>query len=277
MMPGAARCGLVLLAAALVPGAASADGLALVGTEIVLESGHGATARRGVEVVGTGLELPGQGALQIRSAALDAESRFGDIWLYQLDGAAGSVCDADGSGDTRAVLFPGRIDAALRYHADPGRFSLSCVSGVQAKCLRWGYRPWAKAPLTGESLAPYYEACVRLARADYCGDDQPTTRDGTTIDVYDKVGVQQPDYSVTGLEFEAGWAPTGAVCVAHARIPEHLDLAELPAGCPRLQPAELGHACTERTAAARGALLFNRSATTPPASAPGSVARRSGS
>lgn len=249
-----------LVGGAKLPPAAHADTLTLDGTEIVLVHDHGAIERRGAEVVGTRLELPRHGVLEIRGASRDAAARFDDLWLYQLQGEQGPVCEPDANGDTRALLFPGHIDQALRYHADARRFSLSCVSGVQAKCLRWGYRPWARAPLTGESLAPYYEACLRLARADYCGNDQPTTRDGTTIDVYDEVGVQQSDDSIEGMEFEAGWASTGAVCVAHSRIPEHLDLADLPARCPRLAPADLGVACTASSAKARGAILFNRSA-----------------
>jgi hypothetical protein len=32
-----------------------------------------------------------------------------------------------------------------------------------------GYKPWGHAP-EGTSLAAYYQTCVRLVRADYCGD-----------------------------------------------------------------------------------------------------------
>jgi len=252
-----------VLAAAGLPTLVPAEGLALAGSEIVIHV-PGAPERRGTQVIGAQLHLPGYGALTIDSAELDRESRFGNVWLYQLNTEDGSLCSADAGGDTRAVLVPGYFDAKLDYHPDPTRFSLSCLSGVQAKCLRWGYTPWHVAPLTGESLAPYYQACIRMARADYCGDDQPTTRDGTLIDLYDEVGVQQPGPEDPGssseaLAFEAGWGTAGAVCVAHPRIAANLDLADLPTRCPRLSDTDLGKICTEAEARRRGALLFNRS------------------
>jgi hypothetical protein len=102
-----------------------------------------------------------------------------------------------------------------------------------------------------------YQACIHMARADYCGDDHPTTRNGTTIDVFDHHGVQQP---ATGpdFRFEAGWSPTGAVCVNHTRIPQNMDLATLAQRCPRLRDA-LGKQCDEATAQRLGAVVFNRS------------------
>ena len=174
-----------------------------------------------------------------------------------VDGSA--ICDADPSGDRRLVFFPGRFDGQMDYVADPAEFSISCVSGVQAKCLRWGYRPWANAPEGGASLAPYYNTCIRTARADYCGDDQPTTRNGTTIDLYDRVGVQKSESDPLEFPFEAGWSPTGAVCVHHPRIKANATLAGIAQSCPRLREAPLGEACDEAGAAALGALLFNRS------------------
>lgn len=169
------------------------------------------------------------------------------------------VCEPDGEGDTRAVLFPGDVDERMRCRADTTTFRLSCVSGVQAKCLRWVYQPWRTAPLTGESLTRHFNACIRLARADYCGDDQPSTRDGTMIDIYDRIGAQEPEYNSGALAFEAGWTENGTVCVHPTRIPENLDLATLSLQCPRLTYATLGVECDEITAMAEGALLFNRS------------------
>lgn len=222
----------------------------------------------GADLVGAEIEVPGLGELRIDAAELDPDARFEDFWLYQarvrVPGTEvfESICEPDEGGDTRMVVFAGDFDAHMRYRGGSNRFSLSCVSGVQAKCLRWGYEPWRSAPDTGVSLLGHYNACLQLARADYCGDDTPTTRDGTMIDVYDRDGVQAPETEpalIEGLAFEAGWNADGAVCVHHARIAEHLDLSKLGSSCPRLANAPLGAACDEAEAQRRGAVLFNRS------------------
>jgi ADYC domain len=103
------------------------------------------------------------------------------------------------------------------------------------------------------SLEPYYQACVRLVRADYCGDGIGHTRDGTPIDIFDTIGIERDD-PAPGMSFEAAWGPDGAVCVRHTRLPEVLDSAALAANCPPLAKS-IGETCDE----AAPALLFNRS------------------
>ncbi|MBV9202478.1 MAG: hypothetical protein JOY83_22635 [Alphaproteobacteria bacterium] len=105
----------------------------------------------------------------------------------------------------------------------------------------------------GVSLAPYYQACVRLVRADYCGDGVGYTRNGTPIDVFDAIGIQR-DEIAPGMTFEAAWGPDGAVCVRHPRLEELPNPETLVQQCPRLA-GYVGERCDE---AAR-ALLFNRS------------------
>lgn len=250
----------VAISFALVLAAApvAAGELSVEATELRVDSVS--ATLRGADVAGAELDLPGLGTVRIASAERDAGSRFGDIWLYRVQLEDGrEICQPDPAGDTRLVFFPGRFDSSMNYVDDPAEFSISCVSGVQAKCLRWGYRPWAAAPVGGQPLAPHYNACIRAARADYCGDDQPTTRDGTLIDLYDQVGVQKPEADPRELQFEAGWAPHGAVCVNHVRIAENATLDGVRAACPRLAAAPAGAACSEAAARSHGALLFNRS------------------
>ena len=83
------------------------------------------------------------------------------------------------------------------------------MDGVIAKCVDWGYAPWALG-------ADVHQSCTRLARADYCGDGRPWTLDGTTIDAYDVLGVQarlgDPSFG-----FEAAWGEHGAICVNETR------------------------------------------------------------
>lgn len=51
-------------------------------------------------------------------------------------------------------------------------------------------------------LLDWYNACVRMVRADNCGNGRGFTRDGTLIDIYDRIGVQTSDADPS-LSFEA--------------------------------------------------------------------------
>lgn len=255
--------GLTALVALPVP-ANDTPTLRVAGTQFVVTDALGQTVR-GADLVGAELDLGPTGTLRIVDIDQDTSARFDEVWLHRLELRQPDsmvfqpFCAPDPSGDTRVVVYPGYFDGDRRYVADPERFSMSCVSGVEAKCLRWGYLPWRKAPKTGESLEPYYNACISLARADYCGSDEPSTRNGTAIDIYDRVGVQESATSITDMAFEAGWNQHGAVCVAHTRIVDNLSLDQLLARCPRLVRAAQGKSCDERAAVNAGALLFNRS------------------
>jgi hypothetical protein len=237
--------------------ALAAPGLVVEGTTFVLRLPDGRVLRS-PELLGAELTMPDGAVLRIDGVRPDPYDPT--ILLHQLsahtDQGWRPFCDADREGHREAFPVPGRWDADGRYHLDPSHFALTCTGGAQAKCVRFGYHP-ANAADDGAALAPLYEACVHMVRGDYCGDGTPTTRDGTLIDIYDRHGIQQSE-SGPELTFEAGWAPHGAVCVAHPRIRENITLEQLAAQCPRLAGA-LGTACDETSAAALGAVLFNRS------------------
>ena len=250
------------IAGAAAPAATSAlqPELAVEGTAFVLRQPDG-TELRGAQLVGAELDLGDGVTVRIDAVRADPVDKSGETLLHALstrgpDGAWVPLCEPDREGNREGFPVPGRWDDAGRYHADADHFALTCTSGAQAKCVRFGYKPWKQAP-DGASLVPLYEACVHMVRADYCGDGVATTRDGTQIDIFDRHGVQRPE-SGPELRFEAGWSPTGAVCVAHTRIPDNVTLDQLRGSCPRLAAA-LGSSCTEETAAKLGAVLFNRS------------------
>ena len=134
---------------------------------------------------------------------------------------------------------------------EPGIFEIVCTSGAPGKCVRFAIFRVSAA------MRDIYDACVRMIRADYCGDGEGTTRDGMRIDLYDDRGIQQAD-SDPAQEFEAGWTAAGAVCVRHVRVKENISLERLAASCPRLRD-RLGATCTEDRARALGATLFVRS------------------
>jgi hypothetical protein len=120
--------------------------------------------------------------------------------------------------------------------------------------VRFGYKPWREAK--GESLWDYHQACVRMVTADYGGDGIGYTRDGTLIDIFDRLGIQriEPDPRSHALEFEAAWGPDGAICVRHTRVPRVLSIDQLAEHYPHLV-GRIGPDCSEAVAA----LIWNKS------------------
>jgi len=212
---------------------------------------------RGAELVGAVLHFDGL-EIRIDGARRDAGvpgttqgTMADDVWLFRLSarqpgGEWGEYCEPDPAGERLGMVLPASAS-----------FALTCTAGGIGKCIRFGYRPWASLP-DGRSLAPFHAACVNLLRAAYGGGEHAFTRDGTRIDIYDRVGIQAPA-NEPGQEFEAGWTADGAVCVAHPRIPENGDLAAIAAHAPRLAGHTGAATCDEAQAAALGALVFNRS------------------
>ncbi|MFC7739228.1 ADYC domain-containing protein [Roseomonas sp. GCM10028921] len=163
--------------------------------------------------------------------------------------------------DALAMGFPisGQINGP-EAPAGAGTFRLTCTSGAVGKCVRLGYKPRKPTPDGVTSLAPYHEACLRMVRADYCGDGTPHTRDGTLINIYDRLSIQRRE-SRPGMEFDAAWEPHGAVCVGRVRVPELTSLDALAHTCPGKFVGQTGATCTEETALRLGgALILNEAA-----------------
>jgi hypothetical protein len=91
------------------------------------------------------------------------------------------------------------------------------------------------------------------ARADYGGDGVGHTRNGTPIDLFDRIGIQE-DETAPDMTLEAAFGPEGAVCVAHTRLSDVLSMQDLLLQYPRLADHPSAD-CTESTPA----LLFVRS------------------
>lgn len=240
-------------AAALVAedGAMLADAV-LLGRMVVLRQANGAPLEARIEAI---RRLPG----------------LPDVTLYALSrrdprsGVRQAFCAEDAAGRALALPVPGHWSADARYQPSQGGaattdFHVACTSGAIGKCVLLGYAPWRAAP-DGASLAPRFEACVRMLRADYGGDGRSWTRDGTAIAWHDGVvhAPAPPGDASLDIPFEAAWGPDGAVCIAHARVPEVADLGAILARYPRLAPSSGPERCTEEAARRRGALLFSRS------------------
>jgi hypothetical protein len=106
--------------------------------------------------------------------------------------------------------------------------TFACTNGALGKCARYGYKPWKT--VHGISLADYHQACVHMVPADYCGDGRPHTREGTQIDVYDRLGIQKRE-PAADMTFEAAWSPHGAVYVSKPHYGGE-KLEELVTQCP---------------------------------------------
>lgn len=142
---------------------------------------------------------------------VDAFERVDAIAYYRLAFQGQSLCAEGGSG----MFVPGSWDATGARHDTqtfgdaPVALSFSCKTGALAKCVMMGYAPWT----VGSDV---HQACTRMIRADYCGAGVSYTKDGTMIDVFDRLGVQSPSGG-EGFAFEAAWGTKGAVCVSRPR------------------------------------------------------------
>jgi uncharacterized protein YjbI with pentapeptide repeats len=189
------------------------------------------TAMVGAELVGL-LDDGGEVPLRIDDARLSSEAGLSDVFYYTvsvrdvIDGTWQSICGLDADGEpVEAIAVAGRWDMSEgtatggAHFADADQFTFGCADAAIGKCVEWGYKPWdevERCDRHGECWtvpgADYHQTCTRLARADYCGDGTSSTSDGTLVNVYDDVGIE--DRETEGKwEFEAEWDPAGAVCL----------------------------------------------------------------
>lgn len=117
----------------------------------------------------------------------------------------------------KAVIIPGCWLPDGSFHDGGGNtpcFTASCTTGAVGVCAHWGYIPDQEWP-GGPPLARLFQACVRAARADYNGDGESFTCQGTYVDFVDGHGIQTQDTFDGGtlppLLFESAWNEKGAL------------------------------------------------------------------
>jgi ADYC domain-containing protein len=201
------------------------------------------------------LTAPGHGSTaSLLGVELRASTRDGRELSLQVssvgDGLVGLVVDGESvcAEDSGGVFVGGSWADDGAHVDDLDALTFACDDGVIAKCVAWGYAPWT-------TDAEVHQACTRLARADYCGDGISWTLDGTIIDAYDRIGIQDPVPDAK-FHFEAAWDTQGAVCVSRTRydVRDESDRAVLPS-CLAALPV-----CDSIDDAATGdAVLANRS------------------
>jgi hypothetical protein len=228
-------------------GALSDNGVVLQGTE--LRAVVDGVMIEGQAWVGATLEAPttGGGRVSLTITAVERDPADPELVYFVLEAPGGhNVCGPAG----RGLFVRGVWDQTGARNDTSGQLSYSCDSGVIAKCVAWGYKPWRVGP-------DLHQACTRMARADYCGDGVAHTTAGTRIDLFDGQGIQKPSaVPGDGFMFEAGWDAGGAVCVAHPRYRDvgadgHVRLPSCWSALPGCQDA--------RAAESHGALLANAS------------------
>jgi hypothetical protein len=148
------------------------------------------------------------------------------VYLYNVsmrgDSGWAPLCGTANGAPIPAIPTPGKWSPATGEHVDDdSTFTFACVNGAVGKCIVWGYQPWTKKTecsgnkCRSQSLEPWLQACTRMVRADYCGDGSTHTRNGTPINVWDSLSIQQRVQS--NFSFEAEWAQDGGHCISHTR------------------------------------------------------------
>lgn len=243
--------------------AAQVSPFELDGTRIVVRKADGAVATDdelvGAVLVGT-IDGGIKSAFRIDGAEVDPQDPSGELVLYSLSvkdqqtGAWKNACTPDARGVAKGFPLAGTWTRTGAHVRARGQFELACTSGALGKCVRLGYKPWQD-----EAMWDRHQACVRMVRADYCGDGTGHTRNGTPIDVYDEAGIQVRD-PAGALRFEAGWGKDGATCVRKTRVEDVATLADIVAACPSKLGAKSGDACDEEEVKRDpGTLLLNGS------------------
>lgn len=194
---------------------------------------------RGTQLAGAELQAVTSAGVTLRHRIAEVLAEDGDTFLYRVeqqntDGTWSTWCAADAAGAAAAIPVAAVFDKSGSRHESTTRFTFGCTSGAIAKCYRWGYKPWMEHPSSSTVMRELHWACTRLARADYCGDGTPHTRDGTLINVWDTLSnpgpIQQHGEPMDGMLFEAGWSTRGAVCLSKQRW---LTLSpDVAAACP---------------------------------------------
>lgn len=200
-------------------------------------------AIEGQDVAGTELTVVEGGRdlkLKIADVDLDRQDPEREIYLYtilyrnsvseQWQNYCQPVRVASPLGNrdnvAKAIPLSGSWDRTGKHHEND-RITFACTNGVLAKCVRFGYKPWKI--VQGRSLRDFHQACTRMVRADYCGNGRAHTKDGTAIDIYDRLSIQTRTPQ-SGMILEAAWSPDGAVFIDRTRWPE--SLTQIEQECP---------------------------------------------
>jgi hypothetical protein len=199
----------------------SLNGVSVSGTQLQGVKATGGTVS-GAAVIGSLLtaQLSSGTTLDLRiddTASLAAPNA--DVRTYSISYATSAGWAPLCGGANEAIAFPGIWNmGTTRHQWDSNLFSLSCRGATFAKCVELGYK--------GDNLIDtYHQTCIRALRADYCGDGQSHTVNGTQINIIDKLGYQ---LDTQAWPVESNWTPDGATCINKARVLTSLAAPDAP-------------------------------------------------
>jgi hypothetical protein len=190
------------------------SGAAFVGAELTAEMSDGSTSTVEVQARDT-TTVPGL-----------------ELYLVKYKGGANngeSVCGASNGDPIWATVLPQRFDptSGSELPDDPNRLSFGCRFGGIQKCQEYGYPKNTKKIERKDGsnrlrrMNDYHASCIRMVRADYCGDGVAHTYDGTSIDIYDHLWNNNAIATSTdgsdGWHIEAEWDSDGAHCISKTR------------------------------------------------------------
>jgi hypothetical protein len=195
----------------------------VAGSQLTGQNGSG--VHRGQDFVGahfngtsdTGATVQLTIAHVTQEASPNTDSWDYEVWYSDpVHNASWPLCrDANGNAVSAYALdghwsYAQGVSGGGAKIVDGTTFTFACKGqGAIGKCVSpIGYKPWGS--YNGTSLNLQHQACVRLIRADYCGDGTSHTVDGKWVDLYDNLGLQSDTES---WNFEAEWDQNGARCV----------------------------------------------------------------
>lgn len=198
---------------------------------IFIDTTSGATYK-GADLIG--IETSGQlsdGSMrQIHFKAYDAISvPATNLYLVAYVDSGESVCGDREGQPIWAAILPQIYDenTGNEVASDPTKYTFSCRFGAIQRCQEVGYvKNGTGFESNGTSsrtrnLNDYHAACVKMLRADYCGNGKAHTFEGTTVDFYDHlVNGNKAKTGTTGQDgyyLESDWDIDGAHCLNATR------------------------------------------------------------
>jgi hypothetical protein len=116
------------------------------------------------------------------------------------------------------------LDAKAVIPNQDGWITLACAGSAAAKMALLGYGPHAKfSDQSAPATVDQRQATLKMITADYCGDGQSYTEDGTLLAWENQAGTVIPDDEPGASE--AIWTEDGAVCLDVPRIVDREDVA----------------------------------------------------